>query len=183
MLSAKPGGNNLPIPGRTPLFHWSLIPEDVWEDYGSAAHTHSICMRHRLIQFKVFSRLCYYGRLAKTLPQMQQPGLIRSHVSVPPLEPTPPTAIFGAKPAQTRTTNEPKKAIALSGLILTDSYETEIFHVVLRLQPSDRFPTEVLSGYCFLQTLLGPDQYKDSYHMQPSWCSFSMRTPLVLGLV
>ena len=49
----------------------TVIPDDVWDKCISNIHTSSICIRHGLIQFKVFHRLHYSNdRLAKIYPSV-----------------------------------------------------------------------------------------------------------------
>ena len=111
----------------------------------SNIHTSSICIRHGLIQFKVFHRLHYSNdRLAKiylsvlptcprcgnqvSLGHMFQscPSLVNSWSSIfdclsvlcnTPLKPNPLIALFGVTPSEIYTTNKQKRAIAFCSLI------------------------------------------------------------------
>ena len=111
----------------------------------SNIHTSSICIRHGLIQFKVFHRLHYSNdRLAKIDPSVLPtcprcgnqvslghmfwscPSLVNFWSSIfdclsvlcnTPLKPNPLTALFGVTPSEIYTTNKQKRAIAFCSLI------------------------------------------------------------------
>ena len=111
----------------------------------SNIHTSSICIRHGVIQFKVFHRLHYSsGSLAKiyssvlpTCPRCGDqvslghmfwpcPSLVDFWASIfdclsvlcnKPVKPNPLTTLFGVTPSEICTTNTQKRAIAFCSLI------------------------------------------------------------------